>query len=153
MQDLSEAFGFGRETPSDLAQTLDVDADTDVLHLGEHPHERILDVDVQMAHRLRIERRLEHGRQRCDSGGSGHRVLSRTGGRSIEIELAGRSADVGKTYVGAIEEQSPDRVVVRTRLEQIGRDGGIEFEAGQIDTDRQSGAHERLEVVTAHAMP
>ena len=40
-----------------------VDGDADVLHLGQHADQRVLDRRVQLGHALLLERRLQRGRQ------------------------------------------------------------------------------------------
>jgi hypothetical protein len=80
------------EPDVDRAQHLAVDGDTDVLHAGEHPHERVLDVAVEPGHALRLERRGERAGDVVHRKCFTRRQLGHLHRVPVEIELAGGRA-------------------------------------------------------------
>ena len=67
-----------------------VDGDADVLHAGQHPHQRVLDLGVQRGHALRVERGQDGRREAADGERLPRRHLRRVGGLLAEVELPGR---------------------------------------------------------------
>ena len=62
-----ETFALRRQSLVQSPQFGDVDGDADVLHLGEHSDQRVLDRRVQLGHALLVERRLQRRRKMGDS--------------------------------------------------------------------------------------
>ena len=63
---VGEALHLTGQAVVDGAQLGHVDADPHVLHPGEHPHERVLDLGVQPRHSLRRQRLLERRGEAAD---------------------------------------------------------------------------------------
>ena len=62
----SKPIALGDEVLAQGGELGDVDTDADDLHLGQHPDERHLDLVVERAQRLRVERRLHRLDQAVD---------------------------------------------------------------------------------------
>ena len=110
-------------------QFVDVDADTDVFHLGEHEHERVLDRVVQLGHALGFDAVVDrvgevvHG-ERVTAGHLG--VAER---RAVEIELAAAGRIVGRTgELRVLLDQVGQRVTRLGRIDQVGGDRSVERE-------------------------
>ena len=76
----------------DRAQHVAVDRDADVLHAGEHPHERVLDVAVEPGHALRLERGVDRLGDMVNRERLLPRKLRHLDRVAVEIELARSSA-------------------------------------------------------------
>jgi hypothetical protein len=130
------APGAGRPRPTAVAQRLElghVDADADVLHLGEHRDERDLDLVVQRAQALGVERG-EHGRhQRLHGEGLARSALGERGGRAVEVELTLGGTVGGQLELGVALQQLLEDVAVLGRIEQVGRESGVERQVGDLE--------------------
>ena len=121
-----ESLALGGEPLVECAQFGDVDRDTCVLHAGEDPHKRVLDVAVQRSHPLCIECRLDCGSKAGHSKGSAGRGDDLVGRAVTKVELATRCAPGRKGVAGVPLEQIADRVPTVGWVEKIGSDGSVE---------------------------
>ena len=120
-----------REALVEPAQLVDVDADADVLHPGQHADERVLDLVVELAHALRVERRLERpapgGRRPAPARAAALRVVDARRRRSRAGPRARRrSASVSRRVP---RQQLVERVAGLGRVEQVGGDRRVELQS------------------------
>ena len=146
----TEALDLLDQADVDRAQHLAIDRDADVLHAGQHAHERVLDVAVEPGHALR----LEGGLDRTGDVMHGERLapgeLRHVEGAAVEIELARRgTAAAGGRERRELLDEVGERVPRLGGVDEIGDDGGVEPEPGQVVAEIEQRPHERLGVVTA----
>ncbi len=147
---LGEAGDLAGEVVAERLQLGGVDGDADVLHAGQHAHEGVLDVGVELGHALRLQRPLERGSEAADGEGEPRGAPRVVDAGVAEVELAGRVGIVdGECVRRVLLEQRADRVLRLGRVDQVGGDGGVEHQAGDVDALCQQRAHERPGLVPA----
>ncbi len=141
-------LGLGGEGVVEAAEHVDVDRDAEVLHLGEHPDQRHLDVVVEAGQPVRLERlrqgldELRH-RQGVPTGDLRDRRAA-----PVEVELALRGGPVVRELELGVAAQQLGQAVERARrVEQVGGQLGVEVQTGHVGTHVEQGPHERLGVV------
>ncbi|CAB4825743.1 unannotated protein [freshwater metagenome] len=148
-----EPLALRREALVERAQFRNVHGDTVVLHFGEHPNERVLDVPVERIHTLRLERSLNgwceprHG-ERCATRTD--RVVHRG---VAEVQLAARCT-LGREHIARVSgEQFAEGVPTLGRVQQVCGDHGVEREVMQVHTQTEQRAHQGLGVVRSDGAP
>ena len=135
----------------DRAQRVGVDADADVLHLGEHPDERVLDRVVELGHPVRIEARLDRSGDVMD----GERVAAGPlGRRSAPLPSRSSWPEDGSVVarwreLGELLEQIGELVARLGGVDQVGGDRRVELQPAQVDVGLEQRTHQWLDVVAA----
>ncbi len=125
-----------------------VHAHADVLHAGQHPDERDLDLVVERPQALRVERGLDRRDQPVDgqraAGGHGRRRDR----RAVEVELAlRRRVPVGDAGARVPDDELLEQVAGLGRIDEVGRQRGVERERAHVDVEPGERAHQRLGLV------
>ena len=118
------------------AQLGDVDGDADVLHAGEHAHERVLDRGVQLGHALLVERgaRAASARWRHrERLGARARATRRSWCRRSRAGPDGSAVRGGRAGQSVyFSTQVGDRVPRLGRVDEVGGDRRVELQPGQV---------------------
>ena len=142
------ALDVGDQPVAEALQLVAVDGDAGVLHAGEHADERHLDVVVERAQALGVERGEQRRDQAVDGEGPPGGGGGRRRGRAVEVELAlGRRVAVGDPGAGVADHQLLEQVAALGRVEEVGGQRGVERQAAHVDVEAGERAHERLGLV------
>ena len=126
-------------------RSVDVDPHADLLHPGQHPHQWPLDVLVQGPQPPAVQGLRQRRHQPGHGHGPAAGVLGRVGRGPGQVELA-RRRRIGRPDVEAEEAhgQVLQQVLRLGRVEQVGGDGGVEVEPGQVDGPQVERPHQLL---------
>ena len=139
-------LGLGGQLVADAGEDGRVDADPDVLHAGQHPHQGGLDVVVQVGQALGgqglPQRRGQPVHRQSGPGG----LDGRGGGRGVEVEveLARGRIRFGQLQAGEAGQHLGQVVAVAGGVEQVGGQHGVQAQVHRIDTPIHQIAQERL---------
>ena len=145
---------LGLESDDELAQVLDVDPHTDLLHAGQHSDQGAFDVVVEGEEVARCHGVAEGGRQPGHGDGSSAGVLRRTVLAAIQVELTGGGGVAGLELEAEVADGELFEEVLRlARVDEVGGDRRVQVEGTDVDPERVEGAHELLGPVGLERRP
>ena len=144
---LPQLLGLGVEFVADLLQHRPVHADADVLHAGQHPHQRHLHVVVEAVQTLRGQRFPEGSDQAVDGQSGPSRLLVGLDGAAVEVQPSLRRDVGGRVYAGVAAGEVAEVVAGVGRIQEVGGQHGVDQRVSHLDAAGQQRAHEVLGAV------
>ena len=150
-------IGLGGQLVADAGQRVGVDADADLLHAGQHPHQGGFDGVMQVGQPLGGQglpqrRGQPVHRQRGPTGlhGRGDGRTVGAVGFEVQAELALGRIRTRQLQAGEAGQHVGQVVAVAGRVEQVGGQHGVEAQVRRVDAPVDQLAPERLGPVHGH---